>query len=87
MKFEPFSKIVSYRKPKKTHFGNRTWTKMYCEVSHRVIIGEKKQIIEFMKANPNEKLTNVAKIFTERLVKAGITFSGRGLFRTMFKYF
>ena len=46
MKFEPFSKIVSYRKPKKTHFGNRTWTKMYCEVSHRVTIGEKKQIIE-----------------------------------------
>ena len=26
-------------------------------------IGEKKQIVEFMTANPKEKLTNVAKIF------------------------
>ena len=40
-------------------------------------IGEKKQIVEFMTANPKEKLTNVAKIFTERLGKAGLTLTGR----------
>jgi len=32
-------------------------------------VGEKKEIIDFMKANPKEKLTSVAKIFTERLGK------------------
>jgi len=32
-------------------------------------VGEKKQILDFMKANPKDKLTNVARIFSERLAK------------------
>jgi len=35
----------------------------------KLTVGEKKQIIDFMKSNPKEKMANVAKIFSDRLRK------------------
>jgi len=35
----------------------------------KLTVGEKKQILDFMQANPKEKITTVAKIFSERLDK------------------